>query len=169
MHTKTSRVVDDLMTNHRNIVDEAHFMSWLEASQSQTNNATQQSTQYEFILMNLNLNEFINRFSALSIIIDKRSHFQNSTDVSSTIFRRLISVVQIDNFQDNVNVLTMLRYRFKSFSRLKRSLKKSSQTSYQSNSNTQSTQNENEWWHSSRYSYCSTMFEIIKTTSWFHC
>ncbi len=144
MHTKTSRVVDDLMTNHRSIVDEAHFMSSLEASQSQTNNATQQNTQYEFTLMSLNFNEFINRFSTLSIIIDKRNHFQSSIDVSSTISRRSISVVQIDNSQDNVNVLTMLRYRFKFFSRLRRLFKKSSQTSYQSNSNTQNIQNENE-------------------------
>jgi hypothetical protein len=98
MHTKSSRVVDDLMTNHRSIVDEAHFMSSFETSQSQTNNATQQSTQYEFIFMSLNLNIFINKFSALSIIIDKRNHFQSSIDVSATIFRRSISVMQINNF-----------------------------------------------------------------------
>ncbi len=130
MHAKTSRVVDDLMTNHQRIVDEAHFMSSSKTSQSQTNNATQQSTQYEFILMSLNLNEFINKFLTLSIIIDKRNHFQNSINVSSAISRRSISVMQIDNSQNNVNVLTMFRYKFKLFSRLRRFLKKSSQTSY---------------------------------------
>ncbi len=151
MHTKTSRVVDDLITNHRSIVDKAHFMSSLETSQLQTNNATQQSTQYEFILMSLNLNEFINRFSTLSIIIDKRNHSQDSIDVSSTIFRRLFSVVQVNNSQSSVNALTILRYKFKSSSRIKKSLKKSSQTSYQSNLITQNIQEAIKWWHNSLY------------------
>ncbi len=136
--------------------------------QSQTNNATQRSTQYEFIFMSLNLNEIINKFSIL-LIIDKRIHSQNLIEISSTISRRLISVMYVNNFQDNVNILTVLRYKFKSISRLKRSFKKSSQTSYQSISNIQNIQNENEWWYNSCHLYCNIMFEIAKITSWFHC
>jgi hypothetical protein len=119
--------------------------------------------------MSLNLNKVINRFSALSIIIDKRNHFQDLTKISSTIFRRLFSIVQMNNSQNNVNALTILRYRFKSSSRIKRSFKKSLQTSYQSNLITQNIQEAIKWWHNSFYQYCSTMFEITRTTSWFHC
>jgi hypothetical protein len=142
MHTKTSRKIDASSTNNQRIVEEAHAMSSLVAFRLQSDDATQQNTQYEFTLMNLNLNEIINRFFALSIIIDKRSHFQKSTNASSAISRRSFSVMQMNSSQDNVNTLTILRYRFKSSSRLKKSLKKSLQTSYQSNSNTQNIQNE---------------------------
>ncbi len=139
MHTKTSRKIDLESTNNLRIVDEKQSMISFVTSRSQANNVTQQNTQYEFIFMSLNFNEIINRFFALSIIIDKRNHFQDSTKISLTIFRRSFSVVQVNNSQSSVNALTILRYRFKSSSRIKRSLKKSSQTSYQSNLITQNT------------------------------
>ncbi len=130
MHTKTSRKIDASSMNNQRIVEEAHAMSSLVAFRSQANDATQQSTQYEFTLMSLNLNEIIKKFFVLSIIIDKRSHSQRSANASSAIFRRSLSVVQMNNSQNNVNALMILRYRFKSSSRLRRSLKKSLQTSY---------------------------------------
>jgi hypothetical protein len=133
MHTKTSRKIDSESTNNLRVVDEEQSMISFITFRSQANDATQQNTQYEFILISLNLNEVINRFSALSTIIDKRNHFQNSTKISLTIFRRSFNVVQMNNSQNSVNALTILRYRFKSSSRIKKSLKKSSQTSYQSN------------------------------------
>jgi hypothetical protein len=133
MHTKTSRKIDLKLTNNLRVVDEEQSMISFVMSHSQVNDVTQQNTQYEFIFMNLNLNEVINRFFALLIIIDKRNHSQKSTKVSSTIFRRLFNVVQMNNSQNNVNALTILRYKFKSSLRIKRLFKKSSQTSYQSN------------------------------------
>ncbi len=141
---KTSREINASSMNNRRSANEAQFMFSLETFYTQTKSATQQSTQYEFILMSLNLNEIINKFLILSIITNKRSHSQEFVDVSSTISQRSISVMQINNSQSNVNFLTILRYRFKSSSRLKRFFKKSFQTSYQSNLNTQNTQNENE-------------------------
>ncbi len=140
MHTKTSRKIDSKSTNNLRIVDEEQSMILFVTSRSQADDVTQRNTQYEFILMNLNFNEIINKFSALSIIINKRNHSQNSTKISSTIFRQLFSVVQMNNSQSNVNVLTILRYKFKSSSRIKRFFKKSSQTSYQSNLITQNIQ-----------------------------
>jgi hypothetical protein len=169
MHMKTSRKIESTSTNNQRVVDEEQFMFSLVTSHSQADDATQQNTQYEFTFMSLDLNEVINKFSALSIIIDKRNHFQDSAKILSTIFRRSISIVQVDNSQNNVNILMILRYRFKSSSRLERFLKKSSQTSYQSNFITQNIQKAIEWWHNSFYQYCSTMFEIARTTSWFHC
>jgi hypothetical protein len=120
-------------------------------------------------MMSLDLNENINRFFVLLSTHDKRSHSQKSSVESSTTFRRSISVIQIKSSQNDINALTILRYKFKSFFRLRRSLKKFSQQSNQDNSIIQSTQNENEWWHNHHYSYCNTMCEITKTTSWFSC
>jgi hypothetical protein len=108
------------------------------------NLSTQQSTQYDFTMMSLDLNENINKFFALLSIHDKRSHSQKSSVESSATFRRSISVIQIKSSQNDINALAILRYRFKSSLRLKRSLKKSSQQSNQDNSIIQSTQNENE-------------------------
>jgi hypothetical protein len=133
------------------------------------NLSTQQSTQYDFTMMSLDLNENINRFFVLSSIHHKRSHSQKSSIESSTTSRRLISVVQINSSQNDIHALTILRYRFKSSLRLKKSFKKFSQSSNQNNSIIQSTQNEDEWWHNHHYSYCSTTCEIAKTTSWFSC
>ncbi len=136
---KTSREINASSMNNRRSADEAQLMFSLETFHTQTKSATQQNTQYEFTLMSLNLNEIINKFLILSITTDKRSHSQDFVDASSTISQRSISVMQIDNSQNNVNVLTILRYRFKSSSRLKRFFKKSFQTSYQSNFNIQNT------------------------------
>ncbi len=130
--------------NNRRSADKAQLMSSFETSHTQIKSATQQNTQYEFILISLNLNEIINKFLILSITTNKKSHSQNFVDASSTISQRSINVMQINNSQNNVNVLTILRYKFKSSSRLRRSLKKSSQTFYQSNLNIQSIQNEDE-------------------------
>ncbi len=97
MHTKTSRKIDLKSTNNLRVVDEKQSMISFVTFRSQVDDATQQNTQYEFIFMSLNLNEVINRFSALSIIIDKRNHFQDLTKISSTISQRLFSVVQMNN------------------------------------------------------------------------
>jgi hypothetical protein len=140
MHTKTSREIKSKSMNNLRVVDEEQSMISLVTSRSQANDATQQNTSYKFIFMSLNFNEVINRFSVLSIIIDKRNHFQDSTKISSTIFRRSFSVVQMNNSQSNVNFLTILRYKFQSSSRTKKFLKKSSQTLYQSNLITQNIQ-----------------------------
>ncbi len=74
MHTKTSREINDASTNNQRIVEKTYAMLSLVASCSQADDAMQQNTQYEFTLMNLNLNEIINKFFVLSIIINKRSH-----------------------------------------------------------------------------------------------
>jgi hypothetical protein len=111
--------------NNRRSANEAQLIFSFETFHTQTRSATQQNTQYEFTLMSLNLNEIINRFLILLITTDKRNHSQDSVDASSTISQRLISVMQINSSQSSVNVLTVLRYRFKSSSRLRRFLKKS--------------------------------------------
>jgi hypothetical protein len=118
-------------------------------------------------MMSLDLNENINRFFVFFSIHDKRNHSQKSLIESSTTFRRSISVVQINNSQNDINVLTILRYKFKSFFKLKKFFKKFSHSSNQDNSIIQSIQNEDEWWHNHHYLYCNTTFEITKTTSWF--
>jgi hypothetical protein len=110
--------------------------------QQTMNLSTQQNTQYDFTMMSLDLNENINKFFAFFSIHDKRSHSQKSSVESSATSRRSISVVQIKSSQNDINALTILRYRFKSFLKLKKSLKKSSQQSNQDNSIIQSTQNE---------------------------
>ncbi len=119
--------------------------------------------------MSLDLNKNINRFFILFSTHNKRNHSQKSSIESSTTFRRFVSVVQIDNSQNDINVLTILHYKFKSFFKLKKSFKKFSQSSNQDNSIIQNTQNENEWWHNHHYSYCNITFETTKTTSWFSC
>ncbi len=79
--------------------------------------------------MNFDLNENINKFLVLFSIHDKRSYSQKSSIESSTTFQRLINVVQINSLQNDINVLTILRYKFKSFLKLKFFFKKSSQLS----------------------------------------
>ncbi len=145
MHTKTSRKIDSASTISQRVVDEDQLMFSFFTSHLQADDATQQNTQYEFTLMNLNFNEIINRFFILLIIIDKRNHSQDSTKISSTISRQSFNVVQMNNSQNSVNVLTILNYRFKSSSRIKKFFKKSSQTSYQSNLITQNIQEAIEW------------------------
>ncbi len=169
MHFETSTDEEAASTEKRFYVIEITQMRSLATSQQAMKLSTQQSTQYDFTMMSLDLNENINRFFVLFSTHDKRSHSQKSSVESSTTFRRLINVVQINSSQNDINVLAILRYKFKSFFRLKRFLKKFSQSSNQNNSIIQNTQNENEWWHNHFYSYCSITFEITKTTSWFSC
>jgi hypothetical protein len=119
-------------------------MRSLATSQQTMNLSTQQNTQYDFTMMSLDLNENINKFLVFSSTHDKRSHSQKSSVESSTTFRRSINVIQIKSSQNDINALAILRYRFKSFLKLKRFFKKFSQQSNQDNSIIQNTQNENE-------------------------
>jgi hypothetical protein len=144
MHFELSTEDETASIESRSHVIEITQMRSFATSQLAMNLSTQQSTQYDFTMMSLDLNENINRFFALLSTHDKRSHSQKSSVESSAMFRRSISVVQIESSQNDINALTILRYRFKSSFRLKRSLKKSSQQSNQDNSIIQSTQNENE-------------------------
>jgi hypothetical protein len=144
MHLETSTDEEAASTAKRSHVIEITQMRSLATSQQAMNLSTQQNTQYDFTMMSLDLNENINRFFVLFSIHDKRSHSQRSSVESSTTFRSLISVVQIDSSQNDINVLAILRYKFKSFFRLRRSLKKLTQSSNQDNSIIQSTQNEDE-------------------------
>jgi hypothetical protein len=144
MHSELSTKNETASIENRFHVIEITRMRSFVTSQQAMNLSTQQSTQYDFTMMSLDLNENINRFFALSLIHDKRSHSQKSSIESSTTFRRSISVVQIKSSQNDINALAILRYKFKSFFRLRRSLKKFSQQSNQDNSIIQSTQNENE-------------------------
>jgi hypothetical protein len=93
MHTKTLRKINLTSMINQRVVNEDQSMFSLVMFHLQTDYATQQNTQYEFTLMSLNLNKVINRFFVLSIIINKRNHFQDSTNVLLTIFRRSFSVV----------------------------------------------------------------------------
>jgi hypothetical protein len=144
MHFETSTDEEAASTEKRFYVIEITQMRSLATSQQAMKLSTQQSTQYDFTMMSLDLNENINRFFVLFSTHDKRSHSQKSSVESSTTFRRLINVVQINSSQNDINVLAILRYKFKSFFRLKRFLKKFSQSSNQNNSIIQNTQNENE-------------------------
>ncbi len=83
--------------------------------------------QYDFMMMSFDLNENTNRFFVLFLIHDKHNHLQKLSIESSTIFRRFVNVMQINSLQNNINVLTILRYKFKSFLKSKRSFKKFSQ------------------------------------------
>jgi hypothetical protein len=144
MHFELSTEDETASTESRFHVIEITQMRSLATFQQAMNLSTQQSTQYDFTMMSLDLNENINRFFILSSIHDKRSHSQRSSIESSATFRRSISVIQIESSQNDINALAILRYRFKSSLKLKRFLKKFSQQSNQDNSIIQSTQNENE-------------------------
>ncbi len=144
MHFETSTDENAASIENRSHVIEITQMRSFATSQQTMNFSTQQNTQYDFTMMSLDLNENINRFFVLFSIHDKRSHSQKSSVESSTTSRRSISVVQINNSQNDINALTILRYRFKSFFKLKIFFKKLSQSSNQDNSIIQSTQNENE-------------------------
>jgi hypothetical protein len=144
MHFETSTDEKAASIERRFYVIEITQMRSLATFQQTMNLSTQQSTQYDFTMMSLDLNENINRFLVLFATHDKRSHSQKSSIESSTTFRRSINVVQIDSSQNDINALAILRYKFKSFFRLKRLFKKFSQSSNQDNSIIQSIQNENE-------------------------
>jgi hypothetical protein len=144
MHFELSTEDETASIENRFHVIEITQMRSFATFQQAMNLSTQQSTQYDFTMMSLDLNENINRFFVLFSTHDKRSHSQKSSVESSTTFRRSISVIQIKSSQNDINALAILRYKFKSFFRLKRFLKKLSQQSNQNNSIIQSTQNENE-------------------------
>jgi hypothetical protein len=139
MHFELSTEDETASTESRFHVIEITQMRSFATSQQAMNLSTQQSTQYDFTMMNLDLNENINRFLALLSTHDKRNHSQKSSVESSTTFRRSISVIQIESSQNDINALAILRYKFKSLLRLKRSFKKFSQQSNQDNSIIQST------------------------------
>jgi hypothetical protein len=144
MHFETSTNEKTASIERRFHVIEITQMRSLATSQQAMNLSTQQSTQYDFTMMSLDLNENINRFFVFLATHDKRNHSQKSSVESSTTSRRSISVVQINSSQNDINAFTILRYKFKSLLKLKRFLKKLSQSSNQDNSIIQSTQNENE-------------------------
>jgi hypothetical protein len=144
MHFELLTEDEAASTENRFHVIEITQMRSLATFQRAMNLSTQQSTQYDFTMMSLDLNENINKFFVLSSIHNKRSYSQRSSVESSTTSRRSISVVQINSSQNDINALAILRYKFKSFFKLKKFLKKLSQSSNQDNSIIQNTQNENE-------------------------
>ncbi len=129
MHIETSTDEKAASTKNRFHVIEITQIRSLATFQQTMNFSTQQSTQYDFTMMSLDLNENINKFFAFFSIHNKRSHSQKLSIESSTTFRRSINGVQINSSQNDINALTILRYKFKSFLRLKRLLKKFSQSS----------------------------------------
>jgi hypothetical protein len=139
MHFELSTEDETTSIENRFHVIEITQMRSFATFQQTMNFSTQQSTQYDFTMMSLDLNENINRFFVLFSIHDKRSHSQKSSIESSTTFRRSISVIQIKSSQNDINVLAIMHYRFKSFFRLKRLFKKFSQQSNQDNSIIQNT------------------------------
>jgi hypothetical protein len=127
MHFELSTEDETTSIENRFHVIEITQMRSLATSQQAMNLSTQQSTQYDFTMMSLDLNENINRFFVLFSTHDKRSHSQKFSIESSATFRRSISVIQIKSSQNDINALAILRYKFKSLFRLKRSFKKLSQ------------------------------------------
>ncbi len=79
----------------------------------------------------------INRFFILFSTHDKCNHSQKLFVESFTTFRRFVNVVQINNSQNDINALTILHYKFKSFLKWRKFLKKLSQSMHQNNSITQ--------------------------------
>ncbi len=144
LHVETSRDTDVKQNAKERINESSTTISFTEISQI-IERMTFTDEQKKSTLMNLNLNEITNRFFTLSSIIDKKSCNQNFVDRLSRSSRRFVSVIQVNSSQRGMNALVLLRYRFKSSSRLKRSLNKSTSSSYQNNSNTQSTRNSEKW------------------------
>ncbi len=129
MHFETSSNKNAASIKNQFHVIEIAQMRSLATFQQAMNLSTQQNTQYNFTMMSLDLNENINRFLDLFSIHDKRNHSQKSLIESSTTSRRFVSVVQINSSQNDINVLTILRYKFKSLFKLQRFFKKFSQSS----------------------------------------
>jgi hypothetical protein len=113
MHHETSTDKKSTSIERRSHVIEITQMRSFATFQQAMNLSTQQNTQYDFTMMSLDLNENINRFFALLSIHDKRSHSQKSSIESSTTSRRSINVMQINSSQNDINALTILRYKFK--------------------------------------------------------
>ncbi len=144
LHVETSRNTDVKRNAKKRTDESSTIISFTEISQI-IERMTFTDEQKKSTLMNLNFNEITNRFLILSSIIDKRSCNQKLVDRSSRFSRRFVSVIQVNSSQKEINAFVLLRYRFRSSSRLKRSLNKSTSNSYQSNSNTQSIRNSKEW------------------------
>ncbi len=144
LHVEASRDTDVKQSAKKQINESSTIISFTEISQI-IERMTFTNEQKKSTLMSLNLNEITNRFFILSSIIDKKSCNQNFVDKSSRFSKRFVSVIQVNSSQREMNALALFRYRFKSSSRLKRSLNKSTSSSYQSNSNTQSTRNSEKW------------------------
>jgi hypothetical protein len=143
LHVETSRNTNVKQNAKERINEFSTIISFTEISQI-IKRMTFTNEQKKSTLMSLNLNEITNRFLILSSITDKRSCNQNFVDRSKSS-RRFVSVIQVNSSQKEMNALALLRYRFKSSSRLKRSFNKSTSSSYQNNSNTQSTRNSEKW------------------------
>jgi hypothetical protein len=144
MHIETSINEKTASTKNRFHVIKITQMRSFTTFQQTMNFSTQQNTQYDFTMMNLDLNENINKFLVFFSTHDKCNHSQKSSIELSITFRRLINVVQINSSQNDINALTILRYKFKSLFKLKKSFKKFSQSSNQDNSIIENAQNENE-------------------------
>jgi hypothetical protein len=144
LHVETSRNTDVKQNAKERIDESSTIISFTEISQI-IEQMTFTNKQKKSTLISLNLNEITNRFLTLSSIIDKRSCNQNLVDRSSKSSRRFVNVIQINSSQKRMNVLVLFRYKFKSSSRLRRLLNKSTSSSYQSNSNTQNTRNSKKW------------------------
>jgi hypothetical protein len=144
LHVETSRNTNVKRNAKERTNESSTIISFTEISQI-IERMTFTNEQKKSTLMSLNLNEITNRFFILSSIIDKRNCNQRLVDKSSRFSRRFVSVVQVNSSQRKINAFALFRYRFRSSSRLKRSFNKSTSSSYQSNSNTQSIRNSKEW------------------------
>jgi hypothetical protein len=144
LHVETSQDTNVKQNAKERIKKSSTIISFTKISQI-IERMTFTNEQKKSTLINLNLNEITNRFFILSSIIDKKSCNQNFVDKSSKFSRRFVNVIQVNSSQREINVFVLFQYKFKSSSRLKRSLNKSTSSSYQSNSNTQSTRNSKKW------------------------
>jgi hypothetical protein len=144
LHVETSRDTNVKSNAKKRTNEFTTIISFTKISQI-VERMTFTNEQEKSTLMSLNLNEITNRFFILSSIIDKRNCNQDLVDKSFRFSRRFVNVIQVNLSQKENNAFVLLRYKFKSSSRLKRSFNKSTSSSYQNNSNTQSTRNLEEW------------------------
>jgi hypothetical protein len=144
LHVETSRDTDVKQNARKRINESSTIISLTEISQI-IERMTFTNEQKKSTLMSLIFNEITNRFFILWSIIDKKNCNQNFVNRSSKSSKRFVSVIQVNSSQKRMNAFALLRYKFKSSSRLKRSLNKSTSSSYQSNSNTQNMRNSEKW------------------------
>jgi hypothetical protein len=144
LHVETSRNTNVKRNAKERTNESSTIISFTEISQI-IERMTFTNEQEKSTLMSLNFNEITNRFFTLSSIIDKKSCNQKFVDKSSKFNKRFVSVIQINSSQREINAFALFRYKFRSSSRLKKLFNKSTSSSYQSNSNTQSIQNSEKW------------------------
>ncbi len=144
LHVETSRNTNVKRSAKKRTNESSTIISFTEISQI-IERMTFTDEQEKSTLMSLNFNEIMNRFFTLSSIIDKKSCNQRFVDRSSKSSKRFVSVIQVNSSQKKINAFILLRYRFRSSSRLKRLFNKSTSSNYQSDSNTQSIRNSEEW------------------------